>query len=34
MFPNYDHSLGGEEEDVLEPCLAWIRERVASTLTR
>ena len=27
MFPDYDHNLAGEEEDVLEPCLAWIRER-------
>lgn len=34
MFPDYAHNLGGEQEDVLEPCLAWIRERVTKPLTR
>jgi len=34
MFPDYDHNLGGEQEDVLEPCLTWIRERVTRPLTR
>jgi uncharacterized protein len=34
MFPGYDHGLGGEQEDVLEPCLAWIRERVTKPLAR
>lgn len=29
MFPNYDHRLGGENEDVIEPSLAWIRTIVA-----
>ena len=26
MFPEYDHGLGGEHEDVIDPSLAWIRE--------
>jgi len=34
VFPGYDHNLGGEQEDVLEPCLAWIREKVTKPLTR
>ena len=33
-FPDYDHNLGGEQEDLLEPCLGWIRERVKEPLTR
>ena len=33
-FPDYDHKLGGEQEDVIEPCLAWIRERVAKSPTQ
>jgi uncharacterized protein len=33
-FPEYDHNLGGEQEDVLKPCLAWIRERVTKPLNR
>ena len=33
-FPGYDHNLGGEQDDVLEPCIGWIREEVASPLTR
>jgi uncharacterized protein len=29
MFPEYDHGLGGEREDVINPSLAWIRRMVA-----
>jgi hypothetical protein len=28
IFPDYDHRLGGENEDVIDPSLAWIREIV------
>jgi uncharacterized protein len=34
MFPDYDHSLGGENMDVIDPSLAWIRKVIASPLTR
>lgn len=29
MFPDYDHGLGGENDDIVDPSLAWIRETVA-----
>jgi alpha-beta hydrolase superfamily lysophospholipase len=28
MIPEYDHGLGGERKDVVDPSLAWIREMV------
>lgn len=34
MFPNYDHFLGGDQEDVIGPSIAWIRETVTKLLTR
>jgi uncharacterized protein len=34
MFPDYDHSLGGENEDVIDPSLAWIRATVANNWQR
>jgi pimeloyl-ACP methyl ester carboxylesterase len=29
MFPEYDHGLGGEREDVIDPSLDWIRAMVS-----
>jgi len=29
LFPEYDHQLGGEREEVIDPSLAWIRAAVA-----
>ena len=28
LFPGYDHNLGGEQRDVIDPLLAWIRQVV------
>jgi hypothetical protein len=28
LFPRYDHNLGGEQRDVIDPLLAWIRQVV------
>ena len=28
LFPGYDHNLGGEQGDVIDPLLAWIRQVV------
>jgi uncharacterized protein len=29
FFPDYDHNLGGENEDVIDPSLEWVRTIVA-----
>jgi uncharacterized protein len=34
MFPDYDHNLGGDNHDVVDPCVAWIKETVGTPLTR
>ncbi len=31
VFAEYDHALGGKDEDVLDPSVAWIREIVERT---
>lgn len=28
LFPGYDHNLGGEQRDIIDPLLAWIRQVV------
>jgi pimeloyl-ACP methyl ester carboxylesterase len=28
MFPDYDHNLGGDNADVVGPCVAWIRATI------
>jgi hypothetical protein len=30
LFPDYDHYLGGEQGDVMDPSLAWIRQVIAN----